>query len=109
MAKILTLPSRSLRARVTLYGPIDIADGMGGHERSWHAISTRWAQVTQLNTQKTDARGVSNVRLQVVIRRPSPPFTLPMRLQWRGEHYRVVQLEDAPHHGYQQCICERVH
>ncbi len=108
MAKILTLPNTALRARVTFYGPVDVADGMGGHVRSWQAISTRWAQLTQLATNRTQTRGVPDARLQVVIRRPSPPFTLPMRLQWKGVMYRVVQLEDVQHLGWQQCICERI-
>ena len=104
MARIIRFPGAALRTRVTLFSPVDLPDGMGGQQRSWLSMGQRWAQVV-LN-DAGGRRAPKNPRLQVILRSGASSLRLPLRLRWRGENYRVIQLLDVAGEGVLQLTCE---
>ncbi len=108
MTKILRLPLRALRTRITLLEAQDVPDVLGGVTRQWVSGAQRWAYVVPQPVARI--RGSvpvsNNGRLRLVLRRQAQ--IPPKRLVWHGHTYAVLQSHDVPEQDMQQWICERI-
>jgi head-tail adaptor len=98
----------SLRHRLTVEAPVEVADGAGGVARTFQPVGQIWGLISPLGGAETRAeeRLVQRLSHRIVIR-PFAGLTAAHRLRKGSRLFDIRAIrEDTPSRLYATCHCE---
>lgn len=100
----------SLRQRVTLEAPLDVADGAGGFVRSFAPIAQVWAHIEATNAaEQFIEQRLEQSRVLVATIRWRADVTNQMRIDHRGRKLLIRGVVDPDEtRRFLKCFCEEI-